>query len=156
MISKAYFLPFRKENRLRKLQQQKTLLYKWKHACCLFRQHSLVAIVMDYGVCLLVQKTNVSAQHHDELSSSCSIGTWALSLGIKQLGHEADHSPPSSVDIKMCVMITLFQHRSSWRDAKIIRHTHIPYLVCHMGIQVLELNSKKEKTAIQNYLFTYL
>jgi hypothetical protein len=27
----------------------------------------------------------------------------ALSLGVKQLGHEADHSPPSSAEVKECV-----------------------------------------------------
>jgi len=33
-------------------------------------------------------------------TASCSIGTTALSLEIKQPKHEADHSPPSSVEVK--------------------------------------------------------
>jgi hypothetical protein len=28
---------------------------------------------------------------------------WALSLGVKRPGREADHSPPSSAEIKECV-----------------------------------------------------
>jgi hypothetical protein len=29
----------------------------------------------------------------------------ALSLGVKQPGHEADHSPPSSSEVKECVQL---------------------------------------------------
>jgi len=31
----------------------------------------------------------------------------ALSLGVKQPGHEADHSPPSSSEVKECVGLYL-------------------------------------------------
>jgi hypothetical protein len=29
----------------------------------------------------------------------------ALSLGVKRPGHEADHSPPSSAEVKECVQL---------------------------------------------------
>jgi hypothetical protein len=35
----------------------------------------------------------------------------ALSLGVKQLGHEADHSPPSSAKVEECGTVPpLFQY----------------------------------------------
>jgi hypothetical protein len=42
-----------------------------------------------------------------------------LSLGIKRLGHEADHSPPSSFEINECVELYFhFPHTTSWGDAQ--------------------------------------
>jgi hypothetical protein len=44
----------------------------------------------------------------------------ALFLGVKRLGREADHSPPSSAEVKECV--ELYFHSSntpSWRDAQL-------------------------------------
>jgi hypothetical protein len=32
--------------------------------------------------------------------ASYPMGTWALSLGVKRPGREADHSPPSSAEVK--------------------------------------------------------
>jgi hypothetical protein len=40
-------------------------------------------------------------------SASCPMDTRALSLGVKRSGHEADHSPPSSVEVKECVELYL-------------------------------------------------
>jgi hypothetical protein len=37
--------------------------------------------------------------------------------GVKQLGHEADHSPPSSVEVKNSGVIPSLPHMSSWRGA---------------------------------------
>jgi hypothetical protein len=45
---------------------------------------------------------------------------WALSLGVKRLGREADHSPPSSAEVKECV--ELYPHSLStplWRGAQL-------------------------------------
>jgi hypothetical protein len=43
---------------------------------------------------------------------------WALSLGIKRQGREADHSPPSSAKIKECVELYLHSPNTpSWRSA---------------------------------------
>jgi hypothetical protein len=46
----------------------------------------------------------------------------AVSLGLKQLGHEADHSPPSSSEVKNGGAIPSFPHASSWHGAKLIKH----------------------------------
>jgi hypothetical protein len=43
---------------------------------------------------------------------------WALSLGVKWLRREADHSPPSSAEVKKCVELYLHSpNTSSWRGA---------------------------------------
>jgi hypothetical protein len=42
----------------------------------------------------------------------------ALSLGVKRLGHEADHSPPSSAKVKEYLELYLhFPNTPSWRGA---------------------------------------
>jgi hypothetical protein len=42
----------------------------------------------------------------------------ALSLGTKRPGREADHSPPSSAEVKECVELYFHSlHTSSWRGA---------------------------------------
>jgi hypothetical protein len=42
----------------------------------------------------------------------------AISLGVKRLGREADHSPPSSAEVKECVELYLHSpNTTSWRDA---------------------------------------
>jgi hypothetical protein len=42
----------------------------------------------------------------------------ALSLRVKQPGHKADHSPPSSVEVKECVELYLHSlNTPSWRGA---------------------------------------
>jgi hypothetical protein len=41
-----------------------------------------------------------------------------LSLGIKRPGREADHSPPSTVEVKECVELYLHSPKTpSWRGA---------------------------------------
>jgi hypothetical protein len=37
-----------------------------------------------------------------------------ISPGIKQPGHEADHSPPSSAEVKNGGVIPLVPHTTSW------------------------------------------
>jgi hypothetical protein len=41
----------------------------------------------------------------------------ALSPGLKRLGHEAEHSPPSSVMIKKGGAMPPLSHMSSWCNA---------------------------------------
>jgi hypothetical protein len=48
--------------------------------------------------------------------ASYPIGTRVLSLGVKRLGRETDHSPPSSVEVKECVELYLHPNTPSWRD----------------------------------------
>jgi hypothetical protein len=38
----------------------------------------------------------------------------ALSLGLKRLGHEADHSPQSSAEVKNDGTTTPLSHMTSW------------------------------------------
>jgi len=40
-----------------------------------------------------------------------------LSLGVKRLGHEANHSPPLSAEVKNAWSYTFAPNTSSWRDA---------------------------------------
>jgi hypothetical protein len=43
---------------------------------------------------------------------------WALSLGVKRPGREADHSPPSSAEVKECVELYLHSRNTpSWCGA---------------------------------------
>jgi hypothetical protein len=62
----------------------------------------------DFRVQFMVGAGNFSLHHCIQNGSgahpaSYPVGTRALSLGVKQLGLEADHSPPSSVEVKECV-----------------------------------------------------
>jgi hypothetical protein len=47
-------------------------------------------------------------------SASYTMGTGVVSLGVKWLGHEADHSPPSSTQVKNGAIPPL-PRMSSWR-----------------------------------------
>jgi hypothetical protein len=44
----------------------------------------------------------------------------ALSPGVKRPGHEADHSPPTSAEVKKTWIYTTTPHTSSWRSAKLL------------------------------------
>jgi len=46
------------------------------------------------------------------------MGTGALSPGVKRPGREADHSPPSSAEVKNAWIYTSTTHTSSWRGAQ--------------------------------------
>jgi hypothetical protein len=52
--------------------------------------------------------------------------TGALSLGVKQPGREADHSPSSSAEVKNGEAIPPLFHTSSWRGAELSRGTTSP------------------------------
>jgi hypothetical protein len=44
----------------------------------------------------------------------------AISLGVKRPGREADHSPPSSAEVKECVELYLHSpNKPSWRGAQL-------------------------------------
>jgi hypothetical protein len=48
----------------------------------------------------------------------------ALFLGVERPGSEADHSPPSSADVKECVELYLyFPNTPSWRGARLKKST---------------------------------
>jgi hypothetical protein len=51
-------------------------------------------------------------------------GGGCLSLGVKWRGHEADHSPPSSAEVKKCSELYFHSpNMPSWRGAKLKRST---------------------------------
>jgi hypothetical protein len=59
----------------------------------------------------------------------------ALSLGVKRLEREADHSPPSSAKVKEWVELYLhFPNAPSWRSAQ-LKHrsnfTFLPFTLCN-------------------------
>jgi hypothetical protein len=43
----------------------------------------------------------------------------ALSIGVKRPGHEGDHSPPFSAEVKECVELYLHPNMPSWRGAQL-------------------------------------
>jgi hypothetical protein len=45
----------------------------------------------------------------------------SLPKEVKQLGHEAEHSPPSIAEVKKNGAITPLSHTSSWRGADLIK-----------------------------------
>jgi hypothetical protein len=50
------------------------------------------------------------------------------SLGVKRPGREADHSPPSSTEVKNGGAIPPLPHISSWCSAELIKHRDtLPY-----------------------------
>jgi hypothetical protein len=52
----------------------------------------------------------------------------ALSLGFKRLGREADHSPPSSAEVKECVELYLHSPSTpSWRGAQLKRRDNFTF-----------------------------
>jgi hypothetical protein len=46
----------------------------------------------------------------------------AISPGVKQPGHEADHSPLSSAEVKNGQAIPVFPHMTSWHSTELIKH----------------------------------
>jgi hypothetical protein len=47
-----------------------------------------------------------------------------FSLGVKRLGREADHSPPSSAEVKECVDLYFHSHSTpSWRGSQLKKST---------------------------------
>jgi hypothetical protein len=60
----------------------------------------------------------------------------ALSLGVKWLGHEADHSPPSSAKVKECVELYLHSpNTTTWHGAELKKSTvtTLPFYREQMG-----------------------
>jgi hypothetical protein len=80
----------------------------------------------------------------------------AVSLGVKWLGREADHSPPSSAEIKECVELYLHSlSTSSWRGALLSTGTTLPFtdtindnfnfngaVICDNDVLIIETKNK--------------
>jgi hypothetical protein len=99
------------------------------------RHDSSISIALGYGldnqgskVWFLAGAGNFSLHHHIQNSSgahpaSFPVGTRVLSLGIKRLGREADHSPPSSAKVKECVELYFHSpNMPSWHGAQLKKH----------------------------------
>jgi len=55
--------------------------------------------------------------------ASYPIGTRGLSLGVKRPGSEADHSPPSSAEVKECVVLYFHSPNTpSWSGVQLKKH----------------------------------
>jgi hypothetical protein len=53
---------------------------------------------------------------------------WAISLEVKWPGREADHSSPSSAEVKECVGLYLLSLSTpSWRGAELSTGTTLPF-----------------------------
>jgi hypothetical protein len=54
----------------------------------------------------------------------------ALSLGVKRPEGEADHSSPSSAEVKKCVELYLHScNTPSWRGAELSTGTSLPFII---------------------------
>jgi hypothetical protein len=57
----------------------------------------------------------------------------ALSLGVKRQGREADHSPPSSAEVKKCVELYIHSpNRPSWSGPELKKSTRQLYLTFYL------------------------
>jgi hypothetical protein len=79
----------------------------------------------------------------------------ALSLGIKQLGREADHSPPSSAEVEECV--ELYHHSSnmpSWHGSWLKKAQGQLYL--YILLLFVECMLNFTRTGTSHYILFYI
>jgi hypothetical protein len=50
------------------------------------------------------------------------MGTRGSFLGVKRLGREADHSPPSSAEVKECIELYLYSPNTLSRRGALLKH----------------------------------
>jgi hypothetical protein len=61
----------------------------------------------------------------------------ALSLGVKRPGREADHSPPSSAEVKEWVELYLHSPNTpSWRGAYLKHRDNFTFIYAHIGVHI--------------------
>jgi hypothetical protein len=93
----------------------------------LANRDSIVCIVTGYGLddqwvgvqVLVGPRILSSPSHLDQLWGPPNLLQWALealSLKVKWLGHEADHSPPASAKVKKSGSIHPLPHTPSWHS----------------------------------------
>jgi hypothetical protein len=89
-------------------------------------QDSSVGIAMGYGLdsrgsipgrCKIFFFSTVSTLALGPTQPPIQWVPGVLSLGVKRLGREADHSPPSSAEVKNCGAVPPLPHISSWNSA---------------------------------------
>jgi hypothetical protein len=87
------------------------------------------------GVRVPAEAGNFSLHHRVQTGSgahpaSYPVGTRGSSLGVKRLGCEADHSPPSSVEVKEWVELYVRSPNTpSWRGAQLRKERGQLYLI---------------------------
>jgi hypothetical protein len=63
-----------------------------------------------------------SLLHSAQTGSGAQWLPGAISQGVNRQGHEADHSPPSSAEVKKGGAIPPLPHMSSWHSTELIKH----------------------------------
>jgi hypothetical protein len=98
----------------------------------------------DRGVRVPVEARNFSLHHRLQNGSGAHPASiqWvpgALSLGVKPPGREADHSPPSSAEVKECVELYLDSPNTpSWRGVQLKKaqgQLYLYFLYTHTHLQ---------------------
>jgi hypothetical protein len=81
----------------------------------------------------------------------------ALSLGVRRPGLEADHTPPSSDEVKECVELYLHSHNTpSWRGARLKAQgqLYLYFRLCNNAVPVTGIIY--HLLTLLTYLLTYL
>jgi len=95
-----------------------TVTYYW---------HQMMSATREPGTLCFLHSASpgkFSLHHHIQTSSGAHpvffpVGTMGSFPGVKRPGREADHSPPSSVEVKGCVELYLYSPSMlSWRGAQ--------------------------------------
>jgi hypothetical protein len=92
--------------------------------CCVeLVQHCLLSVKLgDFYVLMIQISPQMSTASRAALGPTRPPIQWVpvyLSSGMNRLGHEADHSVPSSVEVRNAWSYTSTPHMSSWRGASL-------------------------------------
>jgi hypothetical protein len=88
-------------------------------------RNSSVAIAGGAGNFSLHHRVQNGSGAHPASYPMCTRGSF---LGVKRPGREADHSPPSSAEVKECVELYLHSPNTpSWRGAQLNHRRTLPF-----------------------------
>jgi hypothetical protein len=137
----------------------KSLIYSGRYTTNFENHDRSVGIALGYGLddrCSRVRfpagAVNFSLHHRVQNGSgahpvSCLMGTGALLVGVKRPRCEADHSPPSSAEIKEWVAIYVHSPNTpSWRGAQ-LKHRDNFTLTFYKTNFYMEPNSVMDSSA---------
>jgi hypothetical protein len=78
-----------------------------------------------------------------------------LSLGVKRQGREADHSPPSSAEVKERVKLYLHSPNTSpWRGAQLKHRDNFAFTFYKFRMYILQID-KRRAPGFHNDIFTH-
>jgi hypothetical protein len=81
----------------------------------------------------------------------------ALSLGIKRPGREADHSPPSSAEIKECVELHLHSpYKPSWRGTQLKHRHNFTFTLPPMNLEVKMVKRARAFRRTQSFISAFI